>query len=108
MVRRRLIPLSTLALFVGVAWWWRRRNGDRPAPVDLGAATPDPVVTSPSEAAWVAPVGGACPDGYPVKANDTSGIFHLPGGRFYDRTAPTRCYASADAAEADGYRRAKA
>ncbi len=57
---------------------------------------------------WVAPVDGQCPEGYPVKANDNSGIYHLPGGRFYDRTIPERCYASAEGAEADGYRRAKA
>lgn len=59
-------------------------------------------------ATWVAPVDGACPDGYPIKANDNSGIFHVPGGRFYDRTVPERCYADAADAEADGYRRAKA
>ncbi len=54
------------------------------------------------------PVDGACPDGYPIKANDNSGIFHVPGGRFYERTVPERCYADAADAEADGYRRAKA
>jgi hypothetical protein len=57
---------------------------------------------------WVAPVDGQCPDGYPVKANDNSGIFHVPGGRFYARTVPERCYANATDAEADGYRPAKA
>ena len=43
-----------------------------------------------------------------MKANDNSGIYHLPGGRFYERTVPERCYAAAEGAEADGYRRAKA
>lgn len=57
---------------------------------------------------WVAPIDGACPDGYPIKANDNSRIYHVPGGRFYDRTVPERCYAEADAAAADGYRAAKA
>ena len=57
---------------------------------------------------WVAPVNGDCPDGYPVKANDNSGIFHVPGGRFYDRTVAERCYANAEDALADGYRPAKA
>ena len=57
---------------------------------------------------WVAPVDGGCPDGFPIKANDNSGIFHVPGGRFYDRTVPERCYATADDALADGYRQAKA
>ncbi len=59
-------------------------------------------------ARWVTPVDGDCPPGYPIKANDNSGIFHVPGGRFYVRTVPERCYADAADAEADGYRRAKA
>ena len=50
---------------------------------------------------------GSCPVTHPIKANDNSGIFHVPGGRFYDRTKAERCYASADGAIADGYRQAK-
>jgi hypothetical protein len=57
---------------------------------------------------WIEPVNGDCPDGYPVKANDNSGIYHVPGGRFYDRTVAERCYANAEDALADGYRPAKA
>jgi hypothetical protein len=59
-------------------------------------------------ARWLPPVDGECPDGYPIKANDASGIFHMPGGRFYTRTIPERCYAKADDAVSDGYRPAKA
>jgi hypothetical protein len=36
-----------------------------------------------------------------------SGIFHLPGGEFYDRTVPDRCYGTPAGAEADGLRAAK-
>ena len=57
---------------------------------------------------WVEPIDGACPDGYPIKANANSGIFHVPGGRFYERTVPERCYVDEASAEADGYRRSKA
>jgi len=57
--------------------------------------------------AWVAPTYGACPTSHPVKANANSGIFHVPGGRFYDRTQAERCYVDATAAEADGFRAAK-
>ena len=61
-----------------------------------------------SSGGWADPLAdGSCPDGYPIKANDNSGIFHIPGGRFYDRTKAERCYSDADAAIADGYRRAK-
>ncbi len=67
----------------------------------------DTVTAEPPER-WKAPLDGDCPDGYPVKANDNSGIFHVPGGRFYARTVAERCYANAEDAVADGYRPAKA
>jgi hypothetical protein len=57
---------------------------------------------------WLAPVEGACPPGYPVKANASSRIYHVPGGRDYERTVPERCYATNADAEADGYRQAQA
>jgi hypothetical protein len=50
---------------------------------------------------------GSCPPDYPLKAKASSGIFHVPGGRFYERTHPDRCYANATDAEADGYRQSK-
>lgn len=81
--------------------------GPPPAATAAGFAAP-PVDDAPSSRMWVEPVDGACPDGYPIKANDNSGIFHVPGGRFYERTVPERCYADAHDAEADGYRRSKA
>lgn len=57
---------------------------------------------------WVEPLDdGSCPISHPIKANDNSGIFHVPDGRFYERTKAERCYANADAATADGYRQAK-
>jgi hypothetical protein len=57
---------------------------------------------------WLPAVDGECPPEYPVKVNESSGIFHVPGGRFYQRTIPDRCYATTGDAEADGYRQAKA
>ena len=132
---RRLFWVALLA-GVGYAAWliWQRRTGDDTTapewpPLDPPTEPPvgfvdltvdsvaDPSETEPESAGgdtateattWVAPVDGQCPDGYPIKANDNSGIFHVPGGRFYDRTVPERCYADAHDAEADGYRRAKA
>lgn len=56
---------------------------------------------------WVPADDGACPDGYPVKANLSSGIFHQPGQMSYDRTHPDRCYPSPEAAGDDGLRSAK-
>jgi len=77
--------------------------------------TPPPTEASPTARAaepatserWRQPIAGACPDGYPIKVAK-SGIYHVPGGRSYDRTTAERCYVNTDDAEADGYRRAKA
>lgn len=34
-------------------------------------------------------------------------IYHVPGGRSYDRTVPEQCFSTESAAVASGYRRAK-
>lgn len=83
------------------------------APGDTSAPAPTSSAVSASatadERAWVEPDGdGACPLTHPIKANDNSGIFHVPGGRFYERTRAERCYTTAQAATDDGYRQAKA
>lgn len=63
---------------------------------------------APSENDWIEPNDdGSCPLSHPIKANDNSGIFHVPDGRFYKRTKAERCYVSSEAAAADGYRQAK-
>ncbi len=58
-------------------------------------------------AAWVEPTGDACPASHPVKVKVRSGIYHVEGGRDYDRTTPDRCYANEAAAKRDGLRRSK-
>src|SRR6187402_773745 len=126
---RRLVLLGVLG---AIAFSLVRRRADaNTAHAPLRAAGEDqwppieprvPTSATPTEAAgvdatvalerptpgWVVPVDGACPISHPIKVNTTSGIFHAPGGRFYERTVPTRCYAEADDAVADGYRAAKA
>ncbi len=129
---RRLVCLTTLAGISAAVLLFlqnRRAAGQVAEPV-WPPVTPDdkvrpfaPVTTTPipaqqsptqsdsaqtSQQRWVAAVDGACPGGYPIKANESSGIFHVPGGRFYNRTIPERCYAKADDAVSDGYRAAKA
>ncbi len=88
-----------------------------PAPVEVAVptsatppaapVTPPTPTAQPEERSWAEPVDGACPDGYPIKAKASSGIFHRPGGLSYERTVPDRCYPDAATAEADGYRAAK-
>ena len=53
-----------------------------------------------------------CPSTHRIKGNFTtySGercIYHVPGGRFYDKTKPERCYATPGDAKADGCRASK-
>lgn len=75
----------------------------------LADPPPPPERSGPVEFApvWVEPVDGQCPATHPIKGNADSGIFHVPGGMFYDRTIPERCYATAKDAETDGFRQAK-
>lgn len=57
---------------------------------------------------WVLPAAdGTCPPDHPIKAKIASGIYHVPGGIFYERTHPDRCYVDGAAAEADGLRPAR-
>jgi hypothetical protein len=131
---KRSIWLVALVVATGAtARWWSTRSipapasppvwppfdpvaprvADDPSPTSPAAGDPTGVEASVQAFAgeapqWVLPIGdGECPEGYPVKANDNSGIYHVPGGRFYDRTKAERCYADADSAAADGYRAAK-
>jgi micrococcal nuclease len=53
-------------------------------------------------AAWVEASGDVCPTTHPVKAKLSSRLYHLPGMLAYARTRPDRCYATEDAAVADG------
>lgn len=45
-----------------------------------------------------------CPEDFPIKAKRT-GVYHLPGGRYYDRTDPDACFASPRMASAFGLRK---
>jgi hypothetical protein len=114
---RRTIVLLMLAAGIGAALAWRQGRATTPTPTaapvwpplpqpapatDIAQLEPEPGLT------WVpANDDGTAPTTHPVKAKESSGIFHMPGGRFYDRTKPDRCYPTAAAAEADGYRRSK-
>jgi hypothetical protein len=122
-LRRVLVLLMLVSAVAAAAAWWRDRDpagGDAEPPswpplepLTTGTEAPaTPPSTDDPAVGTVAPwragnADGSTPDGFPVKAKESSGIYHVPGGRFYDRTKPDRCYATADAAEADGYRRSK-
>jgi hypothetical protein len=70
---------------------------------DLGAPA-DPA-NVPGVQGWVRGDGShECPQGYPIKGNASSMIYHLPGESSYDATVPEMCFATAADAEAEGYR----
>jgi hypothetical protein len=71
---------------------------------DPASAQPRPGV-APQDA-WT------CPAPQPIKGNFTpaSGercIYHLPGGKWYGKTKPERCYTTEAEATQDGCRRSK-
>ncbi len=112
---RRLLLLAVIGAATSVVLRRRGTTSSTGTPHVAPESTWPPIEPLPAAASprdptpdWVAPEDGRCPEGFPIKANASSRIFHVPGGRFYDRTMPERCYATADAAERDGYRRAKA
>ena len=74
---------------------------DIPLPSDV----PDSPVVSPAPPKD-SPSGSSCPPDQPIKGNQ-SGIYHVPGGQYYDRTNPEECFASEADAQAAGYRASK-
>ena len=89
---------------------------DAPASQAPAAATSAPVETaSPGPATAAAagdvPLGAVrgdgsatCPDGFPVKGNAQSKIYHAPESRSYAMTVAEFCFATPEAAQAAGYR----
>jgi large subunit ribosomal protein L22 len=50
-----------------------------------------------------APEDGSIPDGFPIKGNENSMKYHVPGGRYYDVTIAEVFFDTAEHAEAAGY-----
>jgi large subunit ribosomal protein L4 len=46
---------------------------------------------------------GSAPEGYTIKGNADSGLYHVPGSAFYNRTVAEFWFASAEDAEAAGF-----
>ena len=83
---------------------WAQRPGAETQPQRPGAESqPQRPMAVPALPAWVEPQDKACPPTHPVKAKQSSNIFHVPGGLNYERTVPDRCYRDEAAAVADGF-----
>lgn len=93
-----------------------------PAPrVALAPGAPDAVTASAGSASATSnalpdalpdsiPGDGShdAPADFPIKGNERSGIYHVPGGFAYDRTVATILFRNAAAAERAGFRASKA
>jgi hypothetical protein len=110
---RRLVLTLLIGAAVAAVLHSRRARPAHTSPLSVAEWPPfEPQMSAAAppveRPGWKGPVDGTCPEDYPIKANDNSHIYHVPGGRFYARTVAERCYATAEAAERDGYRRSKA
>jgi putative cell wall-binding protein len=75
------------------------------------AAVPRQTTTTPppSRPSSTSPIAGTwnCPSWAPIKGNASSMIYHVPGGAYYSKTNPEKCFTTESAAQAAGYRKAK-
>ncbi len=69
--------------------------------------TVNPVVTRNYDDGSVFPAGGICPSGFPIKGNDNSRIYHVPGQQYYDATNARHCFATEEDAQKAGYRKSR-
>lgn len=76
-------------------------------PAPTPPASPRSPEPAPPDVAWVEPQGDVCPTTHPIKAKLSSKVFRRPNSSGYATSKPDRCYASEDAAIAEGFREAK-
>lgn len=104
-------PQVTESEIPGTARWTPLEpleTADSPGSAPPIAEPTDGAAADPLSEAWTAPdPEGDCPLSHPVKVKLRSGIYHVPEGLAYERTNADRCYATPEAAEADGYRASK-
>jgi large subunit ribosomal protein L4 len=67
-----------------------------------GAAATSAAADLPAGAV-AATADGAAPAGHEIKGNRDSGLYHVPGSRFYNQTVAEFWFATAEAAEAAGF-----
>jgi micrococcal nuclease len=106
------LKLQREARLLQIGLW----QGTGPLPPEPGVSSSAAGASAPAQAAEGRPSAPqdswTCPLTHPIKGNFTthSGercIYHVPGGQFYSRTKPERCYATGEEAARDGCRRSR-
>lgn len=87
----------------------------QPKPQQPAQPAPSPQPTQPQQPSQPAPqpagkepVGKDCPATAPIKGNQNSMLYHVPGGKSYKRTKPEQCFATEAEAQAAGFQKAGA
>jgi micrococcal nuclease len=77
-----------------------------PSPSASASATASATASAGSSGSGSAPPisENSCPPGFTIKGNGDSGIYHVPGGAYYDATNPEVCFATPADAQAAGFR----
>lgn len=79
-----------------------------PAAAPAETASPPAATAAPATDLPLGAVLGdgslSCPEGFPVKGNAQSKVYHAPQSRSYAKTVAELCFATAEAAQAAGYR----
>jgi hypothetical protein len=73
------------------------------AVADADVAEIAPATADLPKGAVAATEDGSAPEGYEIKGNADSGLYHVPGSAFYDRTVAELWFATAEDAEAAGF-----
>lgn len=93
-------------------WTWYGVLGAIALVLTFLAADAQPKKPLPGQLGVPPRSGWNCLTTHPIKGNFTtySGepcIYHVPGGEYYDKTKPERCYATEEEARRDGCRRSR-
>ena len=94
----------------------RRQAGARPRPAaaetkaaedaDTADTTDEAAAAELPEGAVAANEDGSAPEGYTVKGNADSGLYHEPDGQWYDQTVAEVWFKTAEDAEKAGFKKA--
>ncbi|MCS6801866.1 MAG: thermonuclease family protein [Chloroflexota bacterium] len=94
------------AIAAGRGIWGGQCSGRGGIIDPFATSSPPPPPPPPVEPGIVPPLAPfTCPASHPIKLNANSGIYHVPGGAFYNATNPEACARTEADARAAGYRR---